>query len=143
MQISPWKCYLAIIGVTFMKRNLYKKWLEMQATTFFFFFYKTHNSSAPYRHLRELHVISHCCKKADCSLCCWWPFLAHITMCETFDNHNVLCFISNCCCTYFIYTLCAFCIVKTNGFTQIAYGFTILSGLPILLDCSRCYLQSA
>lgn len=91
-----------------------QKWLEMQATMFFFL-YKTHNSSAPYRHLRELHFISHCCEKqivryaAD-------DHSSHISLCETFDNHNVLCFISNCC-TYFIYTLCAFCIVKTNGFT--------------------------
>lgn len=67
----------------------------------------------PHLHLRELRIISHCCE-ADCSLCCWWPFLAHVAMCETFDNHDVLCFISNC--RYFIYSLCAFLYCKDERF---------------------------
>lgn len=31
---------------------------------------------------------------------------SHVTMCKTFDNHILLCFISNC--RYIIYSLCAF-----------------------------------
>lgn len=36
-------------------------------------------------------------------------------MCRTFDNHNVVCFVWNCC-RYFIYSLCAFLYCKNKRF---------------------------
>ncbi len=110
-KIFPWKCYLCIIDVPFMQR----KFTEVVGNARnIVLFGETHNSGAPYLHLREFHVISHCCdSRLFIMLLMTIPRTSLCAKPLTTIMYFVLYQIVDILSIHYV----LFCIVKTNSFT--------------------------